>query len=554
MVLAQAAFTYTPNSADWVRILPELILLAAALVVLLADLGGSSGRKGWLALVGLAGVIGADIATGYLYVNGDHATAFFGMVSSDYMALLADAVVLFAVGLGLLYSPGYIDRQGVRAQGEYYALMLLAALGMMLMASATNLMIIFVGLEVLSLSLYILSAYILGRERSQEAGLKYFILSSFASAFLLYGMALTYGSTGATSLSAISAYVGSHPFDATTGYGPLLVAGLGLMAVGFCFKVSAIPFQAWTPDVYVGAPTSVTAFMSVGTKVAAFVALARLFVVALHPVAPEWQPVLWAVAVLTMIGGNILAVTQRDVKRMLAYSSIANAGYMLVAIVTDSRLALAALLVYLAAYAVMNLGAFGVVLAVERNDGLGTTLEDFAGLARRRPGLAFAMLVFLCALAGIPPTVGFAGKWYLFYAAVVGSHLELAIIGILSSLLGMFYYLRVIWAMYFTEPRVAPSAQPFVEAPAPVPAPAPAAVAVATAGTSSPVAVAEPEPAPPAPVPAPAAAVAPPAPRPALTPGTWPALTLAAVLTLALGIVPGPLVDAATQAASALLR
>jgi NADH-quinone oxidoreductase subunit N len=554
MVLAQAAFTYTPTSADWVRILPELILLAAALVILLADLGGSSGRKGWLSLVALAGVIGAGIATGYLYVNGDHATAFFDMVSSDRMALLADAVVLFAVGLGLLYSPGYIDRQGVRAQGEYYALMLLAALGMMLMASATNLMIIFVGLEVLSLSLYILSAYILGRERSQEAGLKYFILSSFASAFLLYGMALTYGSTGATSLSAISAYVGSHPFDATTGYGPLLVAGLGLMAVGFCFKVSAIPFQAWTPDVYVGAPTSVTAFMSVGTKVAAFVALARLFVVALHPMAPEWQPVLWVVAVLTMIGGNILAVTQRDVKRMLAYSSIANAGYMLVAIVTDSGLALAALLVYLAAYAVMNLGAFGVVLAVERNDGLGTTLEDFAGLARRRPGLAFAMLVFLCALAGIPPTVGFAGKWYLFYSAIVGSHLELAIIGILSSLLGMFYYLRVVWAMYFTEPRVAPSAQPFVVAPAPVPAPAPAAVAVA--GTSSPVAVAEPEPepAPAAPVPAPAAAVAPPAPRPALTPGTWLALTLAVVLTLALGIVPGPLFDTATQAASALLR
>jgi NADH-quinone oxidoreductase subunit N len=555
MVLAQAAFTYVPGSADWVRILPELILLAAALVVLLADLGGTSGRgKGWLALIGLAGVVGAGAATGYLYAVGDYATAFFDMVSSDRMALLADMIVLFAAGLGLLLSPGYIDRQGVRAQGEYYALLLLAALGMMLMASAMNLMIVFIGLEVLSLSLYVLSAYILGRARSQEAGLKYFILSSFASAFLLYGMALTYGSTGATSLSAIAGYVGNHPFDATSGYGPLLVAGLGLMSVGFCFKVSAIPFQAWTPDVYVGAPTSVTAFMSVGTKVAAFAALARVFVVALHPVAGQWQPVLWVVAVLTMIGGNILAVTQHDVKRMLAYSSVANAGYLLVAVVTDSQLALASLLVYLAAYAVMNLGAFGVVLAVERDDGLGTTLDDFAGLARRSSGLAFAMLVFMCALAGIPPTVGFVGKWYIFYAAVVGNHLELAIIGLMSSVLGMFYYLRVVWAMYFTEPRAAPAAEPFVVALAPTPAPVTAAPS--GGGIAATVAVAEPEAAPAAPVATPRRAVASaPAHGPrAITPGSWLALALAAVLTFALGIVPGVLFDAARQAAAALLR
>jgi NADH-quinone oxidoreductase subunit N len=556
MVLAQAAFTYVPGSADWVRILPELILLATALVVLLADLGGTNGRgKGWLALIGLAGVVGAGAATGYLYAAGDYATAFFDMVSADRMALLADMIVLFATGLGLLFSPGYIDRQGVRAQGEYYALLLLAALGMMLMASATNLMIVFVGLEVLSLSLYILSAYILGRESSQEAGLKYFILSSFASAFLLYGMALTYGSTGATSLSGIAGYVVSHPFDATSGYGPLLVAGMGLMSVGFCFKVSAIPFQAWTPDVYVGAPTSVTAFMSVGTKVAAFAALARVFVVALHPVSTQWQPVLWVVAVLTMIGGNILAVTQRDVKRMLAYSSVANAGYLLVAVVTATQLALASLLVYLAAYAVMNLGAFGVVLAVERDDGLGTTLDDFAGLARRRSGLAFAMLVFMCALAGIPPTVGFAGKWYVFYAAVVGNHLELAIIGLLSSVLGMFYYLRVVWAMYFTEPRALPITKPFVVAPAPAPAPTPVSAAV-SGGLAATIAVAGPETAPVAPAATPLAAIASaPAPSPGtITPGTWLALALAVVLTLALGIVPGALFDAARQAAATLLR
>lgn len=544
VIAATGVFTYIPTGADWVRILPELIVLATALLVLLADLVGPATRKKWLAYLSLLGVIGAAVATGALYQTQNYHTAFFAMVTSDRMALLADMIVLFAGGVGLLYSPGYIERQGVRQQGEYYALLLFAALGMMFMASATNLMIVFIGLEVLSLSLYVLSAYVVGRSRSQEAGLKYFILSSFASGFLLYGMALTYGSTGATSLSAIRAFLGGHPFTASSGYGPLLVAGLGLMAVGFCFKVSAIPFQAWTPDVYVGAPTSVTAFMSVGTKVAAFVAFARVFVVALHPVASEWTPVIWLIAVITMIGGNIMAVASRDVKRMLAYSSIANAGYLLVAIVTDTQLSLASLLVYLAAYAAMNVGAFGVVLAIERNNGLGTTLDDFAGLARRRPWLAFAMLVFLCSLAGVPATVGFAGKWYIFYAAIVGHHLELAIIGLASSVLGMYYYLRVVWAMYFTEPRAAETAASSF---AVTPAPREPAAHPASGGTS--VAVAEPK--------AAAAVRVASAPGlaslPAIPLATAFALALAAILTIALGIVPGGLYHMATEAARALL-
>jgi len=542
MMLADAAFTYVPGGADWLRILPELVMLATALLVLLADLAGSPGRRGWLAVVGLIGVLAAVVATVYLYVNGGQGTAFFSMMSADDTALFADLIVLFAAGAGLLLSPGYIERQGVRQEGEYYTLLLIAALGMMLMASAGNLMIIFVGLEVLSLALYILSAYVVARPRSQEAGLKYFILSSFASAFLLYGMALTYGSTGTTSLAGIRAFVEAHPLQPTAGFGPLLLAGLGLMAVGFCFKVSAIPFQAWTPDVYVGAPTSVTAFMSVGTKVAAFVAMARVFMVALHVEAGQWMPVLWAVAVLTMIGGNLLAVSQRDVKRMLAYSSVANAGYILVAVVTNTQAALASLLVYLAAYAVMNLGAFAVVLAVERNDGLGTTLDDFAGLARRWPMLAFAMLVFLCALAGIPPTVGFTAKFYVFYAAVRANHLELAIIGLVTSILGMFYYLRVVWAMYFSEPRPA-STTPFVVAPATVSAP----LAAVPAGGMA-VAVAEPQAASTAVLSAPTEEL------PKLTPGTSIVLALCAVLTLLLGILPGLLVNLATQAAAGLLR
>src|SRR5690349_7161712 len=239
-------FTYIATGADWYRILPELILLGTALLVLLADLAaGSSKRKGWLATVGLLGVIGAAVSVVVLWTQGDGQTAFYGMVSSDKTALFADMVILFAAGLGLLFSPSYIKRQGVVEQGEYYALFVISALGMMLMASAANLMIVFVGLEVLSLSLYVLSAYIVRRFRSQEAGMKYFILSSFASAFLLYGMALTYGSTGATSLSGIHDFVVKHAAPAGD-FRPLLLAGLGLMAVGFCFKVSAVPFQAWT--------------------------------------------------------------------------------------------------------------------------------------------------------------------------------------------------------------------------------------------------------------------------------------------------------------------
>src|SRR5690348_9480662 len=550
MILASSVFDFTPTAADWLRILPELIVLGAALLVLLADLAVPAKGRGWLALVGLLGVVAAGAVTSAMWISGDGLTAFNGMVASDKAALFADLVILFAAALGLLFSPGYVERQGIRQHGEYYTLLLLAALGMMLMASAASLLIVFAGLEVLSLALYILSAFIVTRPRSQEAGMKYFILSSFASAFLLYGMALTYGATGATALTGIHDFVAKHAAPAGD-FRPLLLAGLGLMAVGFCFKVSAVPFQAWTPDVYVGAPTSITAFMSVGTKVAAFAALARVFMVALGPVAAAWSPVLWAVAVLTMIGGNLYAVTQRDVKRMLAYSSVANAGYMLVAVVTGTQQALAALLIYLAAYAAMNLGAFGVVLALERNDGLGTGLEEFNGLARRRRGLAAVLAVCLLALAGIPPTVGFAGKFAVFYAAIAGGRLELAIIGVLTSVLGMFYYLRVIWAMYFVEPQPARPAPAFVVAPAAAP---PASAFAAAVPTTGGVAVAEPQVAATTAVRADPVAVSVAETPHVVYPGAWLALAAALIATIALGILPGALIDLATQAAQSLLR
>ena len=548
---ALSPFTFTPSATDWVRILPELIMLGTGLLILLADLVGAPGRKGWLALVGLAGVIATIVVTAILWANGPNGDAFNGMVNDDRVTLFANVVILFAVGVGLLFSPGYIERQNIIHEGEYYTLMILAALGMMLMSAASNLMILFVGLEILSLALYILSAIVTARRRSQEAGMKYFILSSFASAFLLYGMALTYGATGATNLSAIRAFIAGHPnFPLNSGFGPLLLVALGLMAVGFCFKVSAIPFQAWTPDVYVGAPTSVTAFMSVGTKVAAFVGLARVFFYALPALRVEWEPVFWAIAVLTMIGGTLLAASQRDVKRMLAYSSVTNAGYMMVAVATHTQAALQGLLIYLACYAVMNLGAFGVVLAIERRDGLGTTLDDFAGLGRRRPGLAALMALFMFALAGVPATAGFIGKWYVFYAAVIGSHVELAIIGVLASLVGMYYYLRVVWAIYFSEPATAPLVV-LADEPATPQAGQPSGEPLSRATTTpGGVAVAEP-------------AITPatttvtkvvPADRAPLHPAAGVGLALAAILTLVLGIVPMLLVDWALAAAQTLIK
>lgn len=554
LILGGDPFAYVPASADWLRIMPELIILGTALVVLLADLIGASTRKGWLALVGLLGVIAAAAVVGMLFASGHYATAFYGMVSDDPLALLADMVVLAAAAAGLLLSPGYTERQGITHVGEYYALLLLSTLGMMLMASATNLMIVFVGLEMLSLALYILCAIIPLRRSSQEAGMKYFILSSFASAFLLYGMALTYGSTGTTSLAGMRAFLGTHPAQGSTSFGPLLFAGLGLMAVGFSFKVAAVPFQAWTPDVYVGAPTSVTAFMSVGTKVAAFVALARIFLFALAGVYSLWMPVFWAIAVLTMVVGNMFAITQRDVKRMLAYSSVANAGYMLIAVAVGTQVAVAGLMTYLVAYAVMNLGAFGVVLVIERDDGRGTTLDEFAGLARHRPWLAAAMALFLFALAGVPLTSGFIGKWYVFYAAIIAGHAELAVVGVLASVLGMFYYLRVIWAMYFSEP-VAPPALAVAALPTGPTASPLARVAAEGRSTPGAVAVAAPAVAPAGAVPLPLASPVAASPAgAALTVGTWLTVTLAAIGTVAIGILPGGIVALAQHAAAVLFH
>ena len=476
------SFTFTVSAADWGRIVPELILAAIALLVLLVDLllpqpgkgQTSTGNFLVLPVLCLLGLAGAIVATIILFTLGDHQPAFNQMIASGQGTLYAYIIILSASFLGILLSPAYLKRLNLVHQGEYYALMLLATVGMMIMAAAISFLTVFLGLEMLSLALYILCGFVARRGSSQESGMKYFLLSSFASAFLLYGIALIYGATGNTSFEGISSFLVQRvaltsrlpllPFPSHT----LLLIGMGLLVVGFAFKVSAVPFQAWTPDVYDGAPAPVTAFMSVGTKAAALIAFARVFDVVLPTIKSDWEPVVLAIAILTLVGGNVLALVQSKVKRLLAYSSIAHAGYLLIGVVAGGVIGLSAILFYLLCYTFMNLGAFGVVSVLERVDNSGNDLNDIRGLWYRQPLLAGFLAFFMLALAGFPPMAGFAAKYYIFYAALQSGHPELLIIGVLASVLGMYYYLRVIAAM-FMEREAVPAVAAATVAPAPVP-------------------------------------------------------------------------------------
>src|SRR6266702_3030485 len=463
------SFIYTASAADWGRIAPELVLTIVALLVLMVDLllpqpvknQKSSTTFLILPLLSLLGLAGAIIATIILFIFGDHLPAFNMMIGSDQGSLYAYIIILSASALGILLSPYYLKRLNLVHRGEYYALMLLATIGMMILAAATSFLTIFLGLEMLSLALYILSGFVLRRSISQESGMKYFLLSSFASAFLLYGIAMTYGATGNTSFIGVHTFLFNH-FPTTRSINPTIIGqlptflliGMGLLIVGFAFKVSAIPFQAWTPDVYEGAPAPVTAFMSVGTKAAALIAFARVFDVMLPLARPDWEVVVLAITILTIIGGNIMALVQSNVKRMLAYSSIANAGYLLIGVVAGGAIGLSAILFYLLCYTFMNLGAFGVVSVLERADNTGANLAQIRGLWNRQPVLAGLLAFFMLALAGFPPMAGFAAKYYIFYAALQSGHPELLIIGVLASILGMYYYLRVIAATFMEKETV----------------------------------------------------------------------------------------------------
>ena len=433
---------------DLRAIAPILALAVTALVLLVLDLLPPRERKDHLALVGLAGVLVSLVLT--LRSWGADARAFHGMVILDGYALFFNLVIGYATGLVLLLSIDYVRRQRIEL-GEFYILVLFASVGMALMAAAGDLIVVFLGLETMSISLYVLAGFFRDRLEAGEASMKYFLLGAFASGFFLYGIALVFGATGSTNLDRIG-----NAVAAGAGRDPMLLIGFGLLLVGFGFKISAVPFQLWTPDVYQGAPTSITALIATGSKAAAFAALLRVLLSSFRASQLDWTMLLWVLAVLSMTFGNVVAIAQQNLKRMLAYSSIAHAGYMLVGVVAGGTFGGGSVLFYLLVYTFTTAGAFGVILLLERDSREAVSLEDFGGLAARHPLIALALSVFLLSLIGIPPTAGFVGKFYLFGAAVKAGYLWLAVIGVLNSAIAAYYYLRLVVFMYMREPDSGP--------------------------------------------------------------------------------------------------
>jgi NADH-quinone oxidoreductase subunit N len=428
-------------------LLPEITLTVGAMVVLLVNAwkngtARDSRLSGYLAL---ASLVPSAIALGILWLGGAHAEGAAYMVALDPYRFAALALILAATAGTILLSLGYLEREGLLAP-EYYTLVLFAASGMMFMAGAEDLIVLFLGLEVMSVSVYVLAGFNRGSVFSAEAALKYFLVGAFASAFLLYGIALIWGATGSTGLAEIGTRLSAGEF-------PLLGRlGLGLLLIGMGFKVASVPFHMWAPDVYDGSPTPVTGFMATGVKAAGFLALARVLYEAFPNAMEAWQPVVAALAVASMVLGNLVALSQRSLKRMLAYSSIAHAGYLLTALWPGSRLGSGATLLYLVAYSLTSLAVFGILGVLGRGGERDVTLDSIAGLARKRPWLAFALSVCMLSLLGFPGTFGFVGKWAILAAVVEAKQVALAVIVVLTSLISAGYYLPVVMAVYMREP------------------------------------------------------------------------------------------------------
>jgi NADH-quinone oxidoreductase subunit N len=433
-------------STPWgvtLALLPEVILSAWALVVLLVvswrhETAEDSRLAGWLSFAGVL-LSGAGLAT--LWVNGVVPDGLAQMVALDPFRYAAAGIALLAAGATILLSLGYMEREQLLAP-EYYPLILLATAGMMFLGGAEDLIVLFLGLEVMSVAVYVLAGYNRANAFSAEAALKYFLIGAFASGFLLYGIALVYGATGTTNLSLVGAQLAGKSL-------PLMAAlGLGLLLIGFGFKVAAVPFHMWAPDVYDGSPTPVTGFMATGVKAAAFASLVRVLMEAFPSAVGLWQPIVAALAIASMVLGNLVALTQRSLKRMLAYSSIAHAGYLLTAAWPGSPAGAGAVLLYLLAYSLTTLAAFGFLAALGRGGEREVTLDDLAGLAATRPGIAFGLTVCMLSLLGFPGTFGFIGKWYILTAVVAQGHYILPVVVVLTSVVSAGYYLPVIMAMY----------------------------------------------------------------------------------------------------------
>ena len=434
-----------PIEINWQLLMPELVIALTLLIVLVFDLFDSISKTvlGWMTIVGAAIALGVSIQ---MHQAGTVGTQFNEMFKVDNFSLFFNMIFLVSTILVVLISMSYLDR-GDRKQGPYYLLILLATLGMMLMAAGNELIIVFLGLELMSLSLYVLAGYFRENPASSEAGMKYLLLGAFASAFFLYGIALIYGGAGTTSIPAIAEKITAESSS------PLLLGGMFLLVVGFGFKVAIVPFHQWAPDVYEGAPTTIAAFISAGPKAAGFAAFLRIFMEALPNLQTEWSGVLILLAMLTMTVGNVIAIAQTNIKRMLAYSSIAHAGYVLIGLAAANNDGISSAMLYLLIYCVMNIGAFGAVILAKTGDGESLMISDYAGLGTRKPLLAMFMSVMLLSLAGFPPTAGFVGKFYIFKAAIGAGHIWLVIIGAVNTAISAFYYLRVIVTMYMREPE-----------------------------------------------------------------------------------------------------
>ena len=435
---------FLPTSAEYTRILPEIILTLMGVLIMFLEAVLNDKQKGIFAPLTILGLLGA--AAGAIAAYGNPGPAFQNMLTVDGFATFFR---ILSIGVGILVvfsSVDYLRRENSRG-GEFYALILWSIVGQSIMASANELIMIFIGLEISSIASYVLAGYLRDDSRNNESALKYFLLGSFATAFLLYGVAWIYGATGSTNLSVIRGAL-------LAGGEPVALASVAaaLIFIGFAFKISAVPFQTWAPDVYQGAPAPVSAFLSVGPKAAAFAVLLRVFVTGFGPITDAWMPLLWGVALATMMVGNFAAILQSNIKRLLAYSSIAHAGYVLVALTSHSGDGSAAAMFYLAAYAFTNIGAFAVVAYFSRKGEKYVGVDDFAGLAQRQPGMAAMLTIFLLSLIGVPLTGGFFGKFYIFKAALEAHLVWLTVLGLLNSAVAAYYYLRVLVVMYFKEP------------------------------------------------------------------------------------------------------
>jgi NADH-quinone oxidoreductase subunit N len=435
------------QNVNMAAIMPSVVLCAFGMLLLLVSVFSTRGRTthiAWLSVFAL-------VVTALVCLTGwnNPQEGFAGSVVLDNFAIFFSMIFIISAILTILISDGYLRREGYPI-GEYYPLILFCTAGAMWMASGTDLMTIFLGLEVMSVSLYVLAGLFRGDTRSNEAGLKYFFLGAFSTGFLLYGIALLYGVSGSTKIAAIAQHVSQSPAILET---PMMIVGALLLLTGFLFKVGAAPFHMWAPDVYQGAPTPITAFMSAGPKAAAFAALLRIAIIALGSIQADISALFWLLAVLTMVVGNFIALSQTNIKRMLAYSSIAHAGYALVGIVAWNQIGLSAILFYMLVYTFMNIGAFAVLVLAGKKGEENLTLEGFSGFGYKRPFLGVAMCIFLFALMGLPPTAGFTGKFFVFAGALKAGYVWLAIIGVLNSAVSLYYYLRVIVYMYFRDPK-----------------------------------------------------------------------------------------------------